>query len=654
MTDNEQNDVAALVRRFENNYITGTTTIGKYVQFSQYENVEKIDAYLNSKHTSGDMDALDREKPFFNIVTAAVNIWFRATDIDRKNIKIKPAKLGDTVLAFIATIHLQEWMHKTAFGAFLNDWGRSLARYGSSVLKFVEKDGELIPSVIPWNRLISDTVDFENNPKIEVLWLTPAQLRANKSYDQNQVKSLLEAVTARETTGRSKKDNLSNYIKVYELHGELELENLTGDENDEDTFVQQMHVVSFLGKKGKRNEFDDFTLYKGKEEKDPYMLTSLIKEDGRAMAIGAVEHLFEAQWMKNHTVKNVKDYLDIASKLVLQTADGNFVGLNSLNSMENGDIVIHTPNNPLTTVNMTQPSITALQEFGKQWEVLAQEITSTPDSLRGDTAPSGTAWRQVQALQQESHSLFELMVENKGLDIEKMMRTYVFDHLQKQMDTADEISTTLGAYGINQIDSKYIPNEAIRRFNQATKDHLLHPAYTDQATPPAPQFNQQQANQQVQQEVNQQGSQRFFKPSDIPDKTWKEVFNKFKWEAEVDVTGEGTPDKDDMATLSTVLQTIATNPRVLSDPNAKLIFNKILSISGGISPLELVDGQPFVPMPTKTLRETIDYKDVPDDIKRQMEQQEGFEPSKMSSPQPGQIQPQTQLTPQPAPAGQGK
>jgi hypothetical protein len=159
---NEKNDVAELVRKLEQDYITGTTTISKYVDFSQYENIEKIDAYLNSKHVSGSEDSLGREKPFFNIVTAAVNIWYRATDIDRKNIRIKANQLSQHLPAFIATLHLQEWMRREGFGAFLNEWGRSLARYGSSVLKFVEKGGTLKATVMPWNRLITDTVDFES------------------------------------------------------------------------------------------------------------------------------------------------------------------------------------------------------------------------------------------------------------------------------------------------------------------------------------------------------------------------------------------------------------------------------------------------------------------------------------------------------------
>ena len=411
-----QTNICDLVRKNEQDYITGKTTISKYVDWSLKDNVETIDAYLNSKHTSGLTDSQGREKPFFNIVTAASNVWYRATDIDRKDIRVKPTKRKDTVEAFLATIHLQAWMRKVNFGQFLNDWGRVLARYGTAVSKFVTIDGVLYPMVIPWNRLIVDSVDILSNPIIEVLELTPAQLKSRVGYDQDMVNSLLDATTARQTLDRNRKDNKDGYIKLYEIHGELPLSYLTGKESDERTFVQQMHVISFVESKEK-GEYDDFTLASGKE-KNPYEVTDLIKEDGRSMAIGAVEHLFEAQWMMNHTTKAIKDQLDLASKLVYQTADANFIGQNVLSAVENGDILIHNVNQPLTQLNNTSHDITSLQNFGNQWKSLGNEIVGISDSMLGNNPPSGTAWRQTEALLQENHSLFEIMTENKGLSLE--------------------------------------------------------------------------------------------------------------------------------------------------------------------------------------------------------------------------------------------
>lgn len=589
----EKNEVGELIRKAENDYITGVTTISKYVQFSQYENIEKIDAYLNSKHTSGETDSKGRDKPFFNIVTAAVNIWYRATDIDRKDIRIKATQQDQKVAAYAATLHLQEWMRRNKFGTFLNDWGRSLARYGSSVVKFVEKEGKLNAEVIPWNRLISDTVDFENNPKIEKLWFTKAQLLKNKNYDQEIVKNLLDAVESRETADGQTKDNKADYIPVYEIHGELPLSYLTGKRKDEDEFVQQMQVVTFVAKKN-GNGFDDYVLYKGKEAKDPYMITHLIREDGRAQSIGAVEHLFEAQWMKNHTIKNMKDYLDIASKLILQTNDGNFVGQNVLDAIENGDILIHGVNStPLTIVNTAKPDITQLQAFGQQWEVLGKDIVATPEAISGGKQPSGTAWRAIEAQRQEAHSLFELMTENKGLHIEDMMREFIIPNLKKGLDTTDELAVTLDSAGVAEFDAMYVPNEAIKRNNARIKQTILSGQLADNVNPAT-------LEPDIKKELSNLGTQRFIKPSDLDNKTWKESLKDIEWQVEVEVTDETVDKQAVMTTLTTVLQTIA-NPAtaaVLQTPEGKLVFNRILEETGAISSLELSHiPAPAQPMP---------------------------------------------------------
>ncbi len=575
--------ICELVRKSENDYVTGTTTIGKYVEFSQYENIEKIDAYLNSKHVSGRLDSMKRIKPFFNIVTGAVNIWYRATDIDRKNIRIKATKQADFIGAFLATVHLQEWMKKDAFGVFLNEWGRSLARYGSSVVKFVEKGGKLHASVIPWNRLISDTVDFENNPKIEKLYYTPAQLRKNKAYDQAVVKDLLSAISARKTMDGQKKDNKNDYIEVYEVHGELELSMLTDNEDDCEDYVQQMQVVSYV-KGTNTGEYTDFVLLRGRESRDPYMITHLIKEDGRAQSIGAVEHLFEAQWMTNHTAKSIKDQLDLASKMIFQTADQNFVGMNVLSAMETGDILIHN-GDEITQVNNGSHDITSLQSFGQQWQAIAREITSTPDAIQGTTMPSGTAYRQVAILNQEAHSLFEIMTENKGLAIEEMMRNYVLPYLKKQMDTTDEISATLDSHGIKQIEAMYVKSEAIRRNNAK----IAFEAVNDL---PIEGLDIEAEQAKISGEMASQGNQRFLKPSDIPTKTWKEVFKNLVWDVEVEVTNEQSDKEAVLTTLTTVMQTIAGNPAVLQDPNMKTLFNKILETTGAISVVEFAQDAP--------------------------------------------------------------
>lgn len=586
-----------VVRKMEQDDIGGNTVISKYVSFSLRENVEKIDAYLNSKHISGDIDDMGREKPFFNIVTGITNIWYRATDIDRKNIRIRSNKMSDVVVSFLATYHLQQWMKKAKFGQFLNEWGRSLVRYGSSVVKFVEKDGELYAEVVPWNRLIIDPVDFDSNIKIEVLELTPAQLRKRKGYNQEQVENLIDTATTRKTLDGQNKDNKSGYIKLYEVHGEMPLSYITGRDEDDDTYTQQMHVISFLESDTKKGEYDNFTLVSGREKKDPYMITHLIKEDGRSMAIGAVEHLFEAQWMMNHSVKAIKDQLDLASKLIFQTSDGTFVGQNALSNIETGDILIHATNQPLSQINNGSHDISSIQAFSNMWKNLSQEITSTPDALMGANQPSGTAWRQVEALQQEAHSLFELMVENKGLCLENMLNTFVLPYLRSKMDTTEEVVATLDSYGIEQIESMYLRAESVRRANSKNAEALFLQAEEGRLTESMQVISPEEMAASVQEGLQAMGGSRFFKPSDVPSFTWAELFDDFVMDCEVDVTGEASFTREDLATLTTVFQTIAdpSKQAVMQTPEGKFLFNQIITKTGAVSPVQLQS------IPTKAL-----------------------------------------------------
>ena len=590
-----ETNIGSLIRELEDNYIDQNVQSGKYVSFDMHETIETIYAYLNSKHISGETDDMGRDKPFFNIVTAASNIWYRATDIDRKNIRIKANKKEDVLKAFIATVHLQEFMRREAFGAFLNDWGLQLARYGSSVLKFVEKGGRLHSEVIPWNRLIVDPVNFEANPVIEVLELTPAQLRKNKAYDQEMVEALIDSVSSRENLDGQKKDNRKGYIKVYEIHGELPTSYLS-EQGDEDDYVQQMHVISFVKSD---SGYDDFTLVKGKE-KNPYLITHLIKEQDRTLGIGAVEHLFQSQWMVNHSQKAIKDHLDLASKLVFQTSDGSFASRNVLKSIESGDILVHAVNQPLTQMNNSSHDITQTQNWGSQWQNLAKEITSTPDAIAGNTFPSGTAYRQVAALQSEAHSLFEIMTENKGLAIEEILRTFIIPFIVKKMDTTEEIAATLDEQGLQKIDSIYIPNQAVKNVNRKIIEKALNEGKATFQN--EQEMMIQEETSAIKKDLALDGEQRFIKPNEIPTRTWKDEMEGFEWDVEVEVTGETTDKEARLTTLTTLFQIIVGKQGQPMSQDEKTIFHKILREAGEVSPIELqteeqTQTQPVSPIP---------------------------------------------------------
>ena len=571
--------VHEIIRRAEETYNHGFIQKSEYVKFYPKADLDKIDAYVNSKFVSGDVDELGREKPFFQTGIAKRNITYRATDIDRKNIRTKVTKLKQTLLGLLAKAHLQNWMNESDFGQFLNDWGLVLATYNSAISKHIEQDGKLISKVVPWGTIICDFVDFDNNPKIEKLWFTPAQLKQNESYNQEMVEQLITAKSTRKGFTGRQVDQKADYIEVYEIHGELPLSCLTDKDEDDTTYQQQMHIVSYNKSRGRGN-YEDFTLFSGREKQDPYMLTSLIPSvDGSISLDGSIKNNFESQWIVNDTHKKIKDYLELALKMFFQTSDGNFLGKNAITNADQGDIFTHAQNQPLTQLN-NRADIGPGIAFINQWETQGNQNAGISEVMAGENPPSGTAWRQVQALLQESHSLFKLMRQNKGLAITRILNKFVAQFIQKKMDTSEEIIATLDSYDIKQIDRAFVPNEAIQVANEQIKQDILAGKITQQPDLSA-------IESQIQGKLSEMGNQRSIRPSEIETTKWKEVFKDFKFIFECDPTEENEDNQAVIATFDTALKFIASLGGRPMTPAEEFWFNKLMSQVGHVSPLEL-------------------------------------------------------------------
>jgi hypothetical protein len=575
-----------------------------------YDTIEKVYAYLNSTHITGKEDSLGRPKPFFNISIAAANIWMRATDIDRKDIRIKATKQQDWIDAFLATVKLQDWMKRSKFGKFLNSWGRILSRYGSCVVKIVESDGQLYIKAMPWSKIIVDPVDFGPNPKIEPIDLTKAQLYKRvktHGYDKTAIDNLCHAIEkARETMNKRKKDNKSGYIRIYEVHMNDSYSLITLDPKDNDTYVQQMHVISYvMTKKGRSEEFEDFTLYKGREEKDPYYLTHLIEEDDRTLSVGAVEHLFQAQWMQNHTAKSIKDQLDMASKMIFKTTDPRFVGNNFLTDLEQGSVVQYE--GELDRLNNGTMDVVSQQNFAVQWKNLGNEIVGVSEAMLGGSPKSGTAWRLQEALLNENYSLFELMTENKGMHLEEMFREYIIPFIKKQLNTSEEVSAVLEAHDIDRIDALYIKNYSIKEVKSRIKRKVID---GEPISPEEQELMIADTQSELREALKKLGDQRFFKPSDFDDKTWQDQLEDLEWNLDIDVTGEQHNIQEMLTTLNTALQMIMT-PGFDQNKKAQAVVGEILNLTGAMSPIKFNAISNSNPEPPQELENEIPQKGKP-------------------------------------------
>lgn len=562
-------DIFQIIKKQEDNLLHGKSIkIGKYAEHNHTEKISTISAYLNNQHISGKTDSKEREKPFLTLGLQFAYNWYKLTDISRKHIKFRASNLKQRLKALVATLLFRDWMNKHNFGQWLNKWGWTLSCYGSAVSKFVEKNGELIPTIVEWDKMICDPIDFTNNPKIEKLYFTPAQLR-QQPYDKEKIEEAIKNYKEiRETLDQQDIDVSSEYIGIYEIHGNLPLSLLTDREEDDNDYRQQMHIV-FMHKNRDKEDIN-IPLYRGKEEKDPYIISHLLEQDGRTLSIGAIESSFDHQWMVNDMAKKTLDQLEIASKLAVQTSDTRFTGKNYLEDFDNGFIAVYEEGKPLTPINNQSHDIPVMLQFLELFKQNGREATGSYESITGQTMPSGTPYSLGAMLNQEARGLFEMFRENKSLALEQIIRTYVIPHFKKTLKTTDELVAILSGEELEEFDELTLP----ARLGEQLKSLL-------QAGIPS--------REQLMAMTEMEGTRRAIRPSDNKDKTWKDYFKDFEMDILVDIAGENHDKQATLLSLDTLLQRMSADPQAFTPEDRRKVMNKIIDEIGTdvFSPLQL-------------------------------------------------------------------
>ncbi|MBS4082922.1 MAG: hypothetical protein KGZ73_05175 [Rhizobiales bacterium] len=558
------------IAKARDSYRTDSVEITDGYEFSQYETIRTIELYHNSRFLTSNTDSLGREKPFYNICKFRVNVATRATDLDTKDAQIQSGP-GKYAQSFLLNLKNRNWMRFAMFGVFLNKMTHTRAKYGGVLVKKVESDDELSLHVVPWRDSITDQVDIRSGAKLYRHHYTPADLVTEG--ERLGWSNIAEAIEAAKSTREAEasqdgKENKTSgdVVEVWEVHGVLK-KSFLDKEAEEYEYERQMHVV-VLDESDKDN-VTGITLYSGKEKEDPYKYLPYEEVDGRGLGVGVIEDLFEAQVWTNYGEKQKKDMLDLAGKIIFQTADQNLPAQNILTDLENGSVVTHSPNYPLTQVNNSPASFVAFEKLLADWDKQAERVSSTPPAITGETMPSGQPFRLAAMLNQEAGSMFEYRREEAGLFIQEIYQDWVLPFLVKQIRKEKELVGDLTEDELAAISQAVAEHEAAKEF----KERILN---GEDVTPEA--FEAFKVS--VFEEMKRGGKKRKFS---IP----KDFFGEDD-DINVDVitTGEQKNKAVVMETLFNVFGVVAKNPAILQDPVLARLFNQIVEIAG-VSPLLL-------------------------------------------------------------------
>lgn len=524
--------------------------------YNQFDTIRTVEFYSNSKYLKGNIDELGKEKPFYNINKFRVNVAVRATDLDIKDIQISADGAEFYNEAWLLGKEAYEWMKTSHFDVFLNDMGKTRAKYGGVLVKkCIEKEEgkeELELEVVNWKNAITDQVNIEDGVIIEKHFLLPEELMEKAEvWDKSDLNEILK-------TAQKSKD-YDGRLCVYEVHGMFPESYF--EKNGSEFDYKRYSAILYMG--GKKKE----VLFYEEEKENPYKYLAWDKIPGRGLGAGIVEDGFEAQvWTNDLMIKETR-ITELASKIVLKT-NSKKAGNNVLTDVDNGHIFELEDGGDINVLSLTPTSLPELGNLAQRWDNQFERVSSTFNAITGEQMPSGTPYRQTAILNSEASSLFDYRREEAGIFVAELFYDWVIPFLIKKLKKQHVLKSDFTDDELNRIDEGFKKYKAKR---------TVIGKVLEGATPNEVDYTSELEN--ISKELNMTGNERYI---EVPEG----YFDRIEYKVSVVTTGENRNKAAILETLNNILLTVSKNPAILQDPIMLGIFRKIADVAG-VSPAEL-------------------------------------------------------------------
>lgn len=503
-----------------------TIQITDGLPFSQYQTLRTIEFYSNSKFLNGNKDGTGREKPFYNIVNTMVDTAIVATDIDTKDLKVEAEREEDYDKSFLYNHEIRNWMKETNFAKTLNEMGETRARYGGVLVKKTMDGGEMSIEVVEWKNAVTDPTCIDEGVIIETHYMSPMQLRKKMDVWEN----VKEAIDLYGKRGYTKSDAK---IEVIEVHGEFSksylAENSEYDEDDE--FCNQVHFFAVKGEKYVH-------LYFGEEKEMPYKYLAWKNASGRALGRGVVEEGEESQVWTNDAVQKEQAAMELSGKVILKT-NSKKIGNNVMTDMDNGSVVVLEDGKDLDVLNLINGSLPQFENMVGKWWTQYERATSSYDAVRGETPPSGQAYRLQALVSQTGASHFDYRREEWGIFLQELFYDWVFPYIQKKLTKSHILASDFSAEELKNLDEQYAKYSA----SDLTKEKILNGEMITME-------DYMSMQEQFTELVGKTGQRRFL---DVPEGYYKDMKTKLT----INVTGESKNKQASLESLNSIFTTIS-------------------------------------------------------------------------------------------------
>jgi len=515
-------------------------------KFDMDDTINKIELYRASKFKSGDKDSQGNKKYFFNIINPQCGHATKNIDLDRKDIRVRAVEGKDRIKAMIYSAELKYWMRRENTGVLLNKVSENLPIYGSVVLKKVGDKIKHIPlRYLKFDPAVSskeDSFDLQSSYVIEEHHLQPAELLKMKAWDSDAITETIKKF----------RESKEKDITIYEYYAEFPNKELGIKGNGYSLGVCMIAVCD-----SDKHAYEE-VLYKEKLDKFPYKKVDYLRIEGRALGLGIVEMLMDAQQRWNEMANQKATSMKLSSKHLFQTRDTT-VESNIMTDLLNGDII--KVNSEITPIANEERNLAAYRQEEANLLHVIRSLANAFEVVTGESLPSRTPFRLGAMMQQNAGKLFDFIRENLGMFLEETFKEWILPQFEAEI-VKEHIFELFDHDTIQLIVEKDIN----RRLNEAIKRYVLS-----------------EGDYPKKEEVDILREQLTSQTEDTQFIKIVKGYLDFEKTIDIDITGEKTNAAAEIETISNLLQLLAQNPQIQQNPDLMKLL-RALADRSGVSP----------------------------------------------------------------------
>lgn len=590
--------LAGLVHNYKENFLRRKIEIVPGLTYNQYDVVKRVYYYIHNQFESGPTDENGDPKYFYDLTTDRNDQATKNIELDTKDCYVKAeGGEGSYLKSWLLRREFMGYAKESGFGKKLNDLASDLPAFGTVVWKKCrDSEGKVDIENVDLINIINDPAaeDLSDGLFIERHILSAEDLGEYPSWDKKVLQSMIDTVkpvgnigfmdtNASITQGAfaTRVDTTTPYYEIYEVWGmiprsmakaykiggkNVDLTKTTEKEeapvsSKNDGYVYVMAVVA-----GIENGQKEHVLFckEVSEELFPYKEVHYRRRKGRWMGVGNYELLFALTEKANELTNRFFSSLRITLLHLYQTRDKLHVK-NVLTDLLDGDLTVSK-----SAIEAIPTELRGYNEYASELariEAKADRMCSSLEVVTGENLPANTPFALGSQQLASATKFFGFVQENCGLFLEEVFNEWLLE------DFASDLTEEHILEIIDDTEDMEIYYSAKRKIYQyeVMKKYIL-----SEGKMPTPE-QLQVVGALVQDQIAKA-------PKRI--RVEAEYYADQKYSIKMVITGENETKKENLKTLSEMIQVFAANPAALQDPRLMKMINLVFEESG-FSPLQI-------------------------------------------------------------------